>query len=425
MGSLAAAEQLVSLSGLFRLGPGFAVRALLLVGMVGLALRFWLAGHSIGSDDVVGWLNHARLVRDHGVAYAFGHSEAYNHPPLMGYWAAAASALSHERLRAFAFLIKLPGLLAELGTAVLLYLIWCARGGVRWGALAVATYGWALCSILVSGFHGNTDAVYAFLSLLAAYYASEGRSSFKSGLALAAALNVKLLPLLLIPPLAASCRSRRELLRFLGGLSLATIPYLPFVFTVGPRMYENMLAYNSNQDNWGLVAFLNASYATAAFGPFARRVGEIYLPLARYLVLLGVALVSLRGWRRRQPTYELCALSSIVFLVLTAGFGVQYTILLVPLLCAVSLGRGAIYAFLAGIFIGSVYLYFRLPGTPWQSNFWSLFPRPCALLGILAWGYLVETGVRLLGPPLAPAIEGRSGVGAAVEPLRAPRESER
>ena len=105
MGSLAAAGPLVSLSGLFRLGPGFAVRALLLVGMVGLALRFWLAGHSIGSDDVVGWLDHARLVRDHGVAYAFEHSEAYNHPPLMGYWAAATSALSHERLRAFAFLI--------------------------------------------------------------------------------------------------------------------------------------------------------------------------------------------------------------------------------------------------------------------------------------------------------------------------------
>jgi hypothetical protein len=190
-------------------------------------------------------------------------------------------------------------------------------------------------------------------------------------------------------------------------------------------MYENMLAYNSNQDNWGLVAFLNASYATAAFGPSARRVGEIYLPLARYLVLLGIALVSFRGWRLRQPTYELCALAVIVFLVLTPGFGVQYTILLVPLLCAVSLGRGAIYAFLAGIFIGSVYLYFKLPGTPWQSNFWSLFPRPCALLGILAWGYLVETGVRLLGPPLAPAIGRRSGVGAAFEPVRAPCEAER
>jgi hypothetical protein len=66
-----------------------------------------------------------------------------------------------------------------------------------------------------------------------------------------------------------------------------------------------------------------------------------------------------------------------------------------PLLCAVSLGRGAVYASLAGVFIGSVYLYFKLPGTPWQSNFWSLFPRSCALVGMLAWGYLVDTGIRL------------------------------
>jgi hypothetical protein len=79
-----------------------AVPALLLVGGAGLALRFWLASHSIGSDDVRVWLDHARLVRDHGVGYALD-SEAYNHPPLMGYWAAVASEVSRERLRTFAF----------------------------------------------------------------------------------------------------------------------------------------------------------------------------------------------------------------------------------------------------------------------------------------------------------------------------------
>ena len=372
-----------------------AVPALLLVGGAGLALRFWVASHSIGSDDVTLWLDHARFVRDHGVGYALEHSETYNHPPLMGYWAAAASEVARERLRTFAILIKLPGLLAELGTAALLYRIGCAHHGPGGGALAVATYGWALCAILVSGFHGSTDAIYAFFCLLAAYYASAQRHFFRCGLALAAALNVKLLPLLLIPPLAAQCRSVRDLLRFLGGLSVAAIPYLPFVFTVGPSMYRNMLAYNSNQDNWGLVALLNASYATAAFGESAHRLAAIYFPLARYLILLAIAALSLRGWRVREPAYPLCTLSFVIFLVLTPGFGVQYTIMVAPLLCAVSLGRGAVYASLAGVFIGSVYLYFKLPGAPWQSNFWSLFPRPCALLGILAWGYLADTGIRL------------------------------
>jgi hypothetical protein len=207
---------------------------------------------------------------------------------------------------------------------------------------------------------------------------------FNCGLALAAALNVKLLPLFLIPPLAAQGRSVRELLRFLGGLSVATIPYLPFVLTIGPSMYRNMLDYNSNQDNWGLVALLNASYATAAFGEAARYVAAIYFPLARYLILLVIAVISFRGWRAGEPAYRLCALSFIVFLVLTPGFGVQYTIMLALLLYAVSLVRGAVYASLAGVFIGSVYLYFKLPGAPWESNFWSLFPRPCALIGMLA-----------------------------------------
>jgi hypothetical protein len=75
----------VIFAGILRRSPNRAFPALLLVGGAGLALRFWLASNSIGSDDVTLWLDHARLVRDHGVGYAFEHSEAYNHPPLMGY----------------------------------------------------------------------------------------------------------------------------------------------------------------------------------------------------------------------------------------------------------------------------------------------------------------------------------------------------
>ena len=90
----------------------------------------------------------------------------------------------------FARWTKLPGLAGEaLGMSAL----WrfCGRP-------AFAVYALCPAAILISGFHGNTDCLYVALVLVAAI-AFDRQRYFLSGLLWSAALNVKLMPLVLIP----------------------------------------------------------------------------------------------------------------------------------------------------------------------------------------------------------------------------------
>ena len=113
-------------------------------------------------------------------------------------------------------------------------------------------YAWALTPILVSSYHGNTDSVAAAAWLLSVYLATEHEADFAAGLALAAAINVKLIPLLGIPAAFAGYRLWKRATRFFDGLALGLLPFLPVAVLVGSAFYRNAIAYGSSVDLWGL-----------------------------------------------------------------------------------------------------------------------------------------------------------------------------
>ena len=102
------------------------------------------------------------------------------------------------------------------------------------------------------------------------------------------------------------------------------------------------------------------------------------------MVLIGL-IARRRGWNR----YELVAAAQAAFLVLTPGFGVQYTVLVVPMLCALSPLLGLAYGTAAGVFIGAVYWVYRVPGWPIGSRFTGGIPESTAILGLFAWLILI------------------------------------
>ena len=384
------------------------VRALMLVGMVGMAARFVMAALSVGCNDVGIWYDHAHAVLAHGVRYAFETRAIYNHPPLMGYWSAVALKLAGPDIHRFSLWLKLPGLLVEVLCAVLVYRV-AARRGRRAGARAFAAYGVSLVSIIVAGYHGNTDPVYAGLTLLSAYALEACEAPFWAGAALALALNVKLIPIFLIPPLLARCRSRRAAGLFVAGLALGIVPFLPFLLTIPRIMYRNMLAYNSLKDEWGLGAFFNYGAWGGTLAPFARAVAAFYIPIGRYVILVGVLIVAVAAHlRQRWNAYELGALGWASFLIFTPGFGVQYTVCIVPLLFAADVGRALLYSTFTGVFLGVINAF----SLPWKLPLSAAIHAPYApvavLFGILGWAGLVrfvnQTFVRrLLGR--APALD--------------------
>ena len=100
-----------------------AVVPAVLVGLaaIGLSARIWLAAVSAGSNDIVTWQWFATLIDAHGVASLYQTERLYNHPPLIGYLAWACLRVSHALGLPFAPIFKLPMIIADTLTAVVLW----------------------------------------------------------------------------------------------------------------------------------------------------------------------------------------------------------------------------------------------------------------------------------------------------------------
>jgi hypothetical protein len=370
------------------------IGALLLVGFWGLGLRFWLAKNSIGCNDADLWQEHAKFITAHGVRFAYQHPELenmqFNHPPLMGYLSVLGLRASGSSILHFSWWMKAPGLIAEVLGAYLVWRIWLKKSALT-AAWAFAAYGTSLTQIAVGGFHCNTDCGYAGLTLLAFYLAREKRAPFWAGLALAGAINVKIIPILLIPPLLSQSRSWREAVRCSFGLSFGLIPIAPFLVTAPKAVYHNMVAYNSQQLDWGIPAFLQWARDPAIFGNRLDKFTEVFVKDGRYLILGSVVAMSMLAFfRSRRFSYHVGAMAWALFLVLTPGYGVQYAVCVLPLLFAADFKRAALYSALAGVMVVLVYTA-RMPFIFPLHGYvqYGPFPMLAIASGVLAWGVLV------------------------------------
>lgn len=364
------------------------------LGCLGLGLRFFLALASIGCDDVKFWRIHGETIAAHGVAFAYQEPHPrgmrYNHPPLPGYMAASAFKASAGSVHEFSLRMKVLGLVAELLSATLVYRIW-SRRRPGLAALAFAGYGLSLPLILVSGYHCNTDCAMAGMTLLSVYLMQGKRRPFLSGLALAAALNIKLMPLVLIPAVLSQCRSRRDLLHFGVGLGLAIVPFAPFLLHNARDMYAKMITYNSEPLDWGINAFLNYLGDAKPFAPITASLKPRFLASGRYLIIMAITLLSAIAALRRRPFgYEMAALAWALFLILTPGYAVQYAVCVLPLLFVVDLRRAFVYSLCAGLLLLIVYARHMELTYPLQASVqYHPFPSVAVLFGILAWGSLL------------------------------------
>jgi hypothetical protein len=369
----------------------FTVRLLAALTLLGFAARLALSWVSLGSNDWVTWKWFAAIAAGTG-PYAYEHDPTLNHPPIPVVWSSIALLLAGPTRLGFPFLFRLPAILADVGSCVLLNKIWRRRGGdARLGWLAAAAMAWNLDALLVGAYHCNTDNVCAYLTLLAAYLLADRKSPGLAGLALAAAVNVKIVPVLLIPALLAACEDWRGVGRFLLGLAAGVVPFLPLLLTVPAAFARNALFYTPAAGEWGLMFFpMYAQHLPAVAG----RAGGAVEWLSRYgkfLMLGACAAVGAAGWiwRGRWSAYELGALAWALFLVLTPGFGFQYTVYVVPLMLAVDLRRGAAYGLAAGLYVLTVYAGTWDGSLPIQSLFTGK-PNPMPVpLGLVAWTMLV------------------------------------
>lgn len=353
----------------------------LLLGAVGVAARLWLWWNSLGSNDVYIWMQHAQHLIADGLVRTYKTDPAFNHPPLAGLYAAQAWRWSGPNLVNFARLLKLPGLAGE---AISLWALWRFAG-----PRTFAIYACLPASILVSGFHGNTDCLCAALVLVAAI-AFDRDHYFISGVLWSAALNVKLIPLVLLPFPVFGTHKWRHFFKLCAGLALGLLTFIPIVMSAAHAMYRNLLSYEPNLDNWGIPALLNSALQIPRLQPHFSPIEQWYVMNGRYLILGAIVCIAvIAALHRRIALTTQAALGASVFLLLASGFGVQYVEFAAPLLCYVDLAAGFWWGWTSGLFIGVVYWMFSSP-RPLQSVFTSHFPGPAPLLGMLAWAVLAH-----------------------------------
>lgn len=359
-----------------------------LVVLVGAIARLLLWWNSIGSNDVVIWYAHAEAIRDYGIAGTYEHVQRFNHPPLVGLYARAVLGMADADVYAFARLIKLPALAGE---ALAMVLLWRFAG-----CRVAAVYALLPVPILVSAFHGNTDCLLAAL-LLGSALAFDRDRYLLAGLLFGAAMNVKVVPLVLVPVVLLAAPSARALVRLGAGLAVGAIPFIPPALSAGPAMIRNMVDYVPNPDNWGVLSVLNPALDQPRLAVVASLARDWYVENGRYVILLAIVAVAvLSRLRRPLPTSAQLAAAIALFLVLAPGFGVQYVAYAVPLLCLVDVKAAVQWGVAAGLFIGCVYWIFVISWSPVQSSFNSAYPAPAPILGAVAWTVLLAFLARAL-----------------------------
>ena len=350
-------------------------------GLLGCAVRVWLWWNSIGSYDTLLWAAHAQSIIVLGVARTYERVLLFNHPPIMGIYAAHSWLWAHADVLRFARYMKLPGLAGE---ALTVWALW-RFAGYR----AFVAYAWLPAAILVSAYHGSTDCLCAALVLVAAI-SFDREQYFLSGLLWSAALNVKLIPLVLLPVVVLGAPKMRDFIRLAIGLAIGLLSFIPPALKAAHAMYRNMLAYYPVVNNWGISALLNIAGRRPSMHLTFTAVQHWYVTGGRYILLTAVLAVALLSkFRCRLPMTIQAALGSALFLVLAPGFGTQYVVFAAPLLCLVDLKTGMMWGWMSGLFIGHAYWASLMLSYPFQSTLPPRYPLSTPL-GLLAWAILIH-----------------------------------
>ncbi|HWZ90709.1 MAG TPA: glycosyltransferase family 87 protein, partial [Polyangiaceae bacterium] len=215
---------------------------------LGLALRLLVSAVSHGSNDIDTWQRFARSVLRYGVLRTYELEPKFNHPPLMGYYAAFADRCATVLGLGFDVTFKLLPIIASSATVFMVQRL--AR--LKLGSLLL--FALNPTDVLISAYHGNTDSICAACCVAAVLFADRERPFF-SGLFLGAAMNVKLIPTVLIVPLALSLPPRK-MWRFGLPLALSALPFVPVLLGPWQAFQSNAISYNSQLARWGVSLLL-------------------------------------------------------------------------------------------------------------------------------------------------------------------------
>jgi hypothetical protein len=236
-------------------------------------------------------------------------------------------------------------------------------------------------------------------ALLSLYLLVNERSGVLAGLAFAAAVSIKIVPIVALPVLllVAARSSRRRLLAFLGGGgALFAVSWGPVVLHRWTAFQRNVLSYKGlNLPQWGLLEF-------ARIAGFSNHWQATLRGGGRYpLLLLSAGVPLLVAWRRPADSMSAFGLSLVGVLLLSTSTAPRYVVWAVAAVFLINVWAGAIYNIAASLFLIVVYDHWNGGAFIWD---WSrartgAWTHGEVFLGAIVWLTLLAVAVIGLLPP--------------------------
>ncbi len=234
---------------------------------------------------------------------------------------------------------------------------------------ALALFALSPVSLMVSGFHGNTDPVMVLLLVCAVWMCLRNRPVL-SGLFLALSCQIKIVPLLLLPAFVFFWLSQNRSREFLvtGAITTCFLWWEPLLnFPV--LFAKNVLAYGSYWGIWGITYLFRLTGLTEF-----SRLSFFDLEPAQNIVItiLKVIIVSAALWIAWQHRYargrafvESLAYTWLVFFVFAPGVCPQYLIWLAPFILILSPTFYTLVLIASSVFLFAFY-NITSGGLPWS-----------------------------------------------------------
>jgi hypothetical protein len=250
--------------------------------------------------------------------------------------------------------MRLASSLADVGSVLLIALF---RRLQRLHPLKVLLVALSPVSIMVSGFHVNTDPVMVFLLLFSMFLTEMGTRSWAAGIVFGLALSVKVVPAIFVPAFLLYLPCTRQRIEFvLSAGSVFVVGSTPYVWQNPLLVVSRTFGYTPHGEYWGLTQMIYLFLP-----PVCHR---IYAVAGKLLVFLIVLLVVMN---RRNPKVNLflqCGCISSLFLFWTPGFGYQYLTWLVPWSAGIIERAVPFYYAASTAFLFAVYTVWSR-GLPW------------------------------------------------------------
>jgi hypothetical protein len=317
--------------------------------LLAFSIKIFISLKTYGTNDIYLWRQFLSFLQANGPIALYRDADLFIHPPFMIHVLRCWGWLESTTGVPLQFWIRLPAILADVASLLLTFKLLQRLDKAAPAALLLLAL--APASVMISGFHGNTDPVMICFVLLAVYLIETGQSAWLAGFACGMSLNIKAAAVIFPLCFVLYLPDFKKRLQFAGGAVLTVlIGSMPYVAQDPVLLVGRMGAYRSIYGHWGLSRFIGMMKTSLPLLNMA------FKTWGRFFVLAGILAAAL--WMNRQrykpPLFLQCGVVAFLFLTLTPGFGVQYLSWLVPF-AAMELGTAALFYSASAVFLFVIY----------------------------------------------------------------------